>query len=104
MVHVVLPKTPATYATLTAVISSITAQPESITLTATINFADSETGCVEYVPGSTRIVVATAQRESRSLPDGITQGGINIGDVAAIPPRDQYFVVFRVKAIGTAGT
>jgi hypothetical protein len=93
-IRVTLPTRPGDYANLTTVISSINALIPVITATATINIAGSQTGCVEYVPGST--CVTTTRGPRRALPDGIVEGGVSLGDIDRGLTR---FVLFRVKIV-----
>lgn len=88
-----LPSASATSNTSTITISSENADPKSTTATAVLNFADSEN--VSYVPGTTQLLDANTNVIS-NLPDGVTQGGVNIGEVG-VSINNKRFVQFEAK-------
>lgn len=79
-VQATLPKIAAKSNTSTVTASSVNAEPSSISLTSTVNFASAQS--VTYQSGSTELLDANGNL-IKDLPDGITQGGVNIGDLAA---------------------
>lgn len=88
-----LPSGSATSNTSTITISSENADPQSTTATAVVNFADSEN--LSYVPGTTQLLDANTNVIS-NLPDGVTQGGVNIGEVG-VSINNKRFVQFEAK-------
>jgi hypothetical protein len=77
--------------TLTA--SAINASPATTTDTATLNLSSSQS--IAYVNGSTQLLDANGNA-IKTLPDGITQAGIGIGNVG-VSINEKRFVQFQVK-------
>ena len=92
-VKVDLPQGPSTQNVSTVTATSASAQPNSRTDTATLNLASSLK--VDYMSGSTELL-DTNNAVIRSLPDGITTGGINVGDVG-VSLNEIKFVQFKAK-------
>jgi len=59
---------------------SVNAYPQSVTANATVNLTSSQS--LSYVSGSTELLNQNNQLIS-NLPDGLTQGGLNIGQIGA---------------------
>jgi hypothetical protein len=76
-VKVDLPSDVSTSNTSTAIISSTNADPESTSDKAVVNLSSAQS--IAYTPGTTQLLDSN-RNFVRALPDGLTQGGINIGD------------------------
>ena len=72
-------------------VSSENADPASTSFSATLNLSSAQS--VSYVNGTAQLLNVNASL-IKDLPDGITQGGINIGDLG---PSVTEFVQFEVK-------
>lgn len=92
-VWVDLPSGEATSNTSTIVVSSPNADPSSTYDAATVNLSSSRS--VSYLSGTTQLLGPSGNVIS-NLPDGITQGGINIGDVGVSVDNRRY-VQFQAK-------
>jgi hypothetical protein len=88
-----LPSGAATSNTSTMTISAINADPESTSDTATVNVSSSQ--AFTYESGSTQLLGASGEF-LQTLPDGITQGGVSIGNVG-VSLGEKRFVLFKVK-------
>ncbi|MDL2363262.1 MAG: hypothetical protein QFB86_02690 [Patescibacteria group bacterium] len=77
-VQATLPASAATSNTSTVTVSSQNASPASTSDTAVVNFPTALS--LTYLPGSTQLLDAN-DGLLRGLPDGITAGGVNIGNV-----------------------
>lgn len=86
-VKVTLPGGAATSNVSTVVVSSQNANPPSTSDTATLNLSSAL--AVTYIPGSTQLLDPNGSVIS-ALPDGITQGGINIGNVGVSIDQRRY--------------
>lgn len=93
--RVTLGSVPGDFVRLVASLSSINADPKETTDTLVINVAEGRQVCARYVPGSTTMLDYRG-REERGLPDGITQGGIGLGEVQ-VPIEAIKYVKFRVQ-------
>lgn len=78
LIKVVLPGNSATSNTSVATVSSNSANPSSISDFTIVNFSSPQS--IAYTAGSTKLYDANRQLIS-SLPDGITAGGIYVGNV-----------------------
>lgn len=92
-VKVTLPAGAATSNVSTVVVSSQNANPASTSDTATLNLSSAQT--VTYEPGSTQLLDAN-NGFIRVLPDGITQSGVNIGNVG-VSIDQKRFVQFEAN-------
>lgn len=86
-----LPSTAATSNTSTMTASSVNADPSSTSFSATLNLSSAQS--VSYTNGSAQLLDVN-NKLIENLPDGITQGGVNIGDLG---PSVAEFVQFGVK-------
>jgi hypothetical protein len=77
----------------TVTVSAINADPDSTSDTATLNLSSSQS--ISFVSGSTQLLDANGN-VIRTLPDGITQGGVGIGNVG-VSIAEKRFVQFQVK-------
>jgi hypothetical protein len=91
MVQATLPSAAATSNTSTITTSSATAQPTSVSLTASVNFPSAQS--ISYTNGTTELLDQN-NNLLKTLPDGITNAGVNIGDLAASGTE---FVQFDTK-------
>lgn len=92
-VKVDLPNGSATSNVSTVTVSAINASPSSTTDTATVNLSSAQT--VSYQSGTTQLLDANNNVIS-TLPDGITQGGVSIGNVG-VSIDNKRFVQFQAK-------
>ena len=92
-VKVSLPGGASTSHSSTATITSQNAQPATTTATATLNLSTSQE--ISYESGSTQLL-DTNSNILRSLPDGITGGGVSVGEVK-VSINEIRFVQFKVK-------
>jgi hypothetical protein len=90
-IQVSLPSNAAASNTSTATAYSINADPTTVSANAVVNLNTSES--ITYESGSTELLDAN-NNVIKDLPDGITQGGVNIGDIAASGTE---FVQFNAK-------
>lgn len=88
-----VPAGSATSNTSTITVSSQNADPSSTSDTATVNFASAQS--ISYVAGSTQLLDANGN-VIKTLPDGITEGGVNIGNVG-VSLDNKRFVQFQEK-------
>jgi len=86
-----LPSGVATSNTATMTASSENADPASTTFSTTLNLTSAQS--VAYVNGTAQLLDSN-NNLIKNLPDGITQGGVNIGTVG---PSVAEFVQFEVK-------
>lgn len=92
-VKATLPAGAATSHTSTVTVSAQNADPASTSDTAVVNLSSSQS--ISYISGSTELLNPSGGVIS-GLPDGITQGGVNIGNVGV--SIDQLrFVQFKAK-------
>jgi uncharacterized repeat protein (TIGR01451 family) len=77
----------------TVTVSAINANPRSTSDTATLNLSSAQS--LSYETGSTQLLGANGEF-MRTLPDGITQGGVGIGNVG-VSINEKRFVQFKVK-------
>jgi hypothetical protein len=91
MVQASLPSNSATSNTSTITASSVNAFPASTSASAVVNFPAAQS--VTYQAGTTELLDQN-QNLLQNLPDGVTQGGVNIGNLAASTVE---FVKFGVK-------
>lgn len=89
--HVNLPATKATQNVSTVTITADNAFPVTVSDTATVNISTAET--VSYVAGTTQLLNAQ-NNVIANLPDGITNGEINIGSVG-VSLNEIRFVQFK---------
>ena len=75
-----LPSTSTSSNTSTVNLSSINAFPQSVSANSTVNLTSSQS--ISYVSGSTELL-DQSNNLIKNLPDGLTQGGLNIGDLGA---------------------
>jgi hypothetical protein len=92
-VKVSLPSTVATSNVSTATISAADADPSSVSDTATVNLSSAQS--ITYESGTTQLLDAN-NNLLNGLPDGITQGGVNIGNVG-VSLNEIRFVQFKAK-------
>jgi hypothetical protein len=92
-VKVNLPAAAATSNVSTATIRAADADPSSVSDTATVNLASAQS--ISYEGGTTQLLDSNNNPIS-GLPDGITQGGINIGNVG-VSLNEIRFVQFKAK-------
>jgi len=90
-----VPSAPARWVRLELVASSIDSDPRQTKDSATINITNGAEGCLNYISGSSYLADSN-KRKLDTLPDGITQGGVAIGDVGA-GPTDRRYVFFRER-------
>lgn len=88
-----LPSGAATTHTSTMTVSAINADPASTSDVATVNLSSSQS--ISYEAGSTQLLDASGN-VMRTLPDGITQGGIGIGNLG-VSLGEKRFVLFKAK-------
>jgi uncharacterized protein with FMN-binding domain len=91
MVQATLPSSSASSNTSTLTASSVNAMPGSTSANATANFSSSQS--VSYQSGTTELLDQN-NNLIKNLPDGVTSGGVSIGDLAASTIE---FVQFDVK-------
>lgn len=92
-VRVTLPSASAAVHPTTATITSQNAQPAVITANATLSLSSVE--AISYVNGSTQLL-DTNSTVIGALPDGITAGGVNIGEIG-VSILQIKFIQFKVK-------
>jgi hypothetical protein len=92
-IKVNLPATSATSNVSTATITAADADPGTVSDTATVNLSSAQT--ISYENGTTQLLDAN-NNLLNGLPDGITQGGINIGNVG-VSLTEIRFVQFKAK-------
>lgn len=92
-VKATLPSAGANSHVSTATISAVNADPTSVTDTATLNLSSVQN--ISYVSGSTQLLDHNGNA-TQTLADGITQGGISIGNVG-VSIGEQRYVQFQVK-------
>lgn len=90
-IQATLPSGSHTSNTSTITTDSVNAFPETTSADATVNFSSAQS--VSYESGTTQLLDIN-NNLIKTLPDGITQGGINLGDLAASGTE---FVQFGVK-------
>ena len=90
-VTVTLPSVAGTTNTSTLTTYAANGSPTTTTASATLNISSSQT--VSYESGTTQLLNSTGGVLA-NLPDGITQGGINIG---SLPGSTTVFVNFKAK-------
>ena len=88
-----LPSGAATSNVSTITVSAINADPSSTTDTATVNLSSSQS--ISYQNGTTQLLDANGNPLS-TLSDGITQGGVGIGNVG-VSINEKRFVQFQAK-------
>lgn len=92
-VKATLPAGAATTNTSTVTISAVNADPASTSATATVNLSSALS--IGYLGGSTQLLDQNGNFIS-NLPDGITAGGVNIGNVG-VSTQEKRFVQFAAK-------
>jgi hypothetical protein len=92
-VKVTLPTSVSTSNVSTATITSLDGDPRITTDTATVNLSPALG--IQYISGSTQLLDAN-NGVLNSLPDGITAGGVNIGNVG-VSLNEIRFVQFKAK-------
>ncbi|MBA3757446.1 hypothetical protein H0X09_01100 [Candidatus Saccharibacteria bacterium] len=92
-VKATLPNVTANTHSSTMTVSAVNADPTSTTDTATVNLSSSQS--LNYESGSTQLLDANGN-VMRTLSDGITQGGVSIGNVG-VSLGEKRFVQFKVK-------
>lgn len=92
-VKATLPSGAASSHTSTVTVSSQNADPSSTSDTALVNLSSSQS--ISYINGSTELLNPSGGVIS-GLPDGITQGGVNIGNVG-VSIEQLRFVQFKAK-------
>jgi len=92
-VKATLPSNVATSHTSTVMVSSINADPETTSDTAVVNLTSAQS--LSYVNGSTQLLDANGNA-MKTLADGITQGGVDIGNVG-VSINEKRFVQFQAK-------
>jgi hypothetical protein len=98
VVQVALPNGPIIHYTARVIVGADNASPVS----GVVDLRCSQPCSLQYISGSTVLYYHnyTAKGGTRSLPDGVTGEGVNIGDVAPFPQNERW-VCFRVKVIST---
>jgi hypothetical protein len=92
-IKVTLPSTTATSNVSTATVSAIDADPATVSDTATVNLSSAQS--ISYESGTTQLLDDN-NNFLKNLPDGITQGGVAIGDVG-VSLNEIRFVQFKAK-------
>lgn len=92
-VKATLPTGAAVNHTSTVTVSAVNADPKSTSDTAVVNLSSSQS--LSYVSGSTQLLGASGEL-LKTLPDGITEGGVSIGNVG-VSLGEKRFVLFKVK-------
>jgi hypothetical protein len=93
-----LPKEASTSAAVSGIAASSSGSPSTTRDDATVNYAQDHSACLQFVPGSA-VLRNAAGGFVRRLPDGVTQGGINVGRVGIRVTQIRYV---RLRALANA--